>query len=149
MEWWWEEKWADFRRGDSMINLEWADGSCTIRLYDYGVPATSAAFCEVLPLQIPLVHVAWSGDMLMGTETLALDVEGQENFTRLPRPGEIAFDPKHDELTLTYGTAECRLPSGENTVCVFGTVQSGLDDFAAFARSRRFEGIATVAFSVG
>jgi hypothetical protein len=40
------------------------------------------------------------------------------------------------------------LPSGENTVCVFGRVTEGLDELAAFARARRFDGVAELRFSV-
>jgi hypothetical protein len=86
--------------------------------------------------------------MLMGAKKLHLDTPSQENAIRLPRPGDIAFDPKYDELTITYGTAECRLPSGENTVCVFGEVRAGLDELIAFARARRFEGVGSVGISL-
>lgn len=86
--------------------------------------------------------------MLMGAKKLHLEVANQENLIRLPRPGDIGFDPKYDELTITYGTAECRLPSGENTICVLGALTEGLAEFGAFARARRFEGVGSVAVSL-
>jgi hypothetical protein len=93
------------------------------------------------------VHVAWSGDMVMGAEAVPLGVREAENATRLVRPGDLAFDPKYDEITVTYGTAEARLPSGPNTLTVFGSVSQGLEAFARWARARRFEGLGSVRFS--
>ena len=61
----------------------------------------------------------------------------------LPDP----YDPKYNEITVTYGTAEARLPSGANTLTVFGSVGPGLDEFAQWGRARRFEGLGTIRFS--
>jgi hypothetical protein len=115
-------------------------------LFDLGVPVTVAAFRSHLPLSIPVVHVAWSGDMVMGATQLDLDVSQQEDFTRLPRPGDLGYDPKFRELTVTYGTAECRLPSGPNTVSVIGQITEHLGELAAFCRRRRFEGVGELRF---
>ncbi len=116
-------------------------------IYSEGVPLTSEAFLAKLPLELPMVHVAWSGDMLMGAKSVAIGVKAVENLTRLVRPGDLAFDPNYDEITVTYGTAEARLPSGPNTLVVFGSIVEGLDDFAKWARARRFEGIGLVRFA--
>jgi hypothetical protein len=84
--------------------------------------------------------------MLMGARPVDIGISSEENLTRLPRPGDVAFDPKYNEITVTYGTAEAKLPSGPNTLTVFATVVSGLEDFARWARARRFEGVGTVTF---
>jgi hypothetical protein len=140
--WWWDATWGErWRRGSEHVRLTWPTGEAVASLFDEGVPATAAAFVRRLPLEIGMVHVAWSGDMLMGAEKLPLGELEKENVTRLPQRGDVGFDPLHDELTITYGTAECRLPSGENTICVFGSIVENLPAFASFARARRFEGV--------
>lgn len=144
--WYWQKTWSDLRRGTRRIAMTWPGGKGEILLYDKGVPQTARAFLAKLPVDIPMVHVAWSGDMLMGARPVPIGFNEAENFTRLVRPGDLAFDPKYNEITVTYGTAEARLPSGPNTLTVFGSVVTGLDDFAAWARARRFEGLGTVRF---
>jgi hypothetical protein len=144
--WYWQKTWSDFRRGSQRISMKWPGGTAQIVIYDEGVPQTAAAFLAKLPIELPMVHVAWSGDMLMGARPAAIGCNVVENQTRLVRPGDIAFDPKYNEITVTYGTAEARLPSGPNVLTVFGSVMDGLDPFARWARARRFEGVGTVTF---
>lgn len=144
--WYWQKTWGDFRRPGSRVRLRWDGGVAGAAVYDHGVPRTAEAFLARLPFELPMVHVAWSGDMLMGARSVPLGVSEAENLTRLVRPGDIAFDPKYDEITVTYGTAEARLPSGPNTLTVFGAVEEGLDEFARWARARRFEGAGLVTF---
>jgi hypothetical protein len=144
--WYWQKTWADFRRGTQRVRLAWDGGEGEIALYDAGVPLTTAALLQKLPLELPVVHVAWSGDMVMGAHPVPLGVKAEENLTRLVRPGDVAYDPKYDEITVTYGTAEARLPSGPNTLTVIGTLASGLDGFARWARARRFEGVGVLRF---
>lgn len=144
--WYWQKTWSDFRRGNSIVKMKWDGGVADIAIFDAGVPETSAAFLRALPIELPVVHVAWSGDMVMGAKPVPLGVKKEENLTRLVRPGDIAFDPKHDEITVTYGTAEARLPSGPNTLTVFGSMTNGLEEFARWARARRFEGVGVVTF---
>lgn len=135
--WYWQKTWSDFRRGSISIVMAWDGGEARIAIYDEGVPKTAQAFLARLPLVLPMVHVAWSGDMLMGAQSIPIGTKEAENLTRLVRPGDLAYDPKYDEITVTYGTAEARLPSGPNTLTVFGTVATGLDTFARWARARR------------
>lgn len=142
--WYWQKTWSDFRRGSKRLALSWEDGAADILLYDEGAPKTVQAVLERLPIVVPVVHVAWSGDMVMGAQPVELGVTEQENFTRLVRPGDVAYDPKYNEITLTYGTAEARLPSGPNTLAVFGSIVSGLEEFARWGRARRFFGVGTV-----
>ena len=144
--WYWQRTWSDFRRGDAAVSLHWPGGQGLLRLYDVGVPKTVSAFLAHLPLALPVVHVAWSGDMIMGAQALPLGIAEDENQVRLVRPGDLAYDPKHDEITLTYGTAEARLPSGPNTLTVIGGLLEGLDEFARWAGSRRFEGVGELRF---
>jgi len=144
--WYWQTTWSDFRRGSARLRMRWSGGSAEVLVYDEGVPLTSVALLNKLPLSLPMVHVAWSGDMLMGARPVDIDVSAAENLTRLVRPGDVAFDPKYNEITVTYGAAEAKLPSGPNTLTVFATVVSGLDEFARWARARRFEGVGTVTF---
>jgi hypothetical protein len=144
--WWWAEHWETARRGAFPMAVTFADGEAAGVLFDIGTPKTVAAFRKRLPFVMPVIHVAWSGDMVMGTERLELGVSEQENLTRLPRPGDLAYDPKFQELTLTYGTAECRLPSGPNTITVIGQVTEGLEALAKFCRMRRFAGVGDLRF---
>jgi hypothetical protein len=142
--WWYQRRWSSFRRGGLAVALEWDGGRAEAVLYNEGVPRTAAAIAKALPLEVPVIHVAWSGEMCMGTETYAIGVHDAENDVRLVRPGDLTFDPKYDELGFVYGDAECRLPSGPNTVVVYGAVVGGLDEFAGWARRRRFEGVGTL-----
>jgi hypothetical protein len=139
--WWWQERWESIRRGETTpIALSWEGGAATGVLFDQGAPLTAAAVFAALPLQVPVVHVAWSGEMVMSAQTYELGV-ARENAVRLPRPGDLTWDPAAGELAFAYGTAECRLPSGENNVVVYGAIVEGLDAFAEFCRRRRFEGV--------
>jgi hypothetical protein len=145
--WYWQKTWSDFRRGSRRMAMSWEGGRAEIVVYDEGVPKTAAAILAKLPIELPMVHVAWSGDMLMGAHSVPIGCNEAENQTRLVRPGDIAFDPKYDEITVTYGTAEARLPSGPNTLTVFGSVIEGLEGFGRWARARRFEGVGVVRFT--
>lgn len=78
--------------------------------------------------------------MVIATVTYDFGPSDAENEVRLVRPGDLTWDPKYGELGFVYGTAECKLPSGPNTVVVFGAIDTGLDQFASFCRQRRFEG---------
>jgi len=138
--WWWQQRWEGFRRGERRIALAWDGGRATAVLYDAGVPQTAAAVLAALPLEIPVVHVAWSGEMVMSALPHELGAP-RENAVRLPHPGDLTWDPAAGELAFSYGTAECRLPSGENTVVVYGTILDGLPAFADFCRRRRFDGL--------
>ena len=146
--WYWQKTWSDFRRGTQRVSMIWDGGRAEAVVYEEGVPKTAAAFLAKLPIELPMVHVAWSGDMLMGARSVPIGCSEAENHTRLVRPGDVAFDPKYDEITVTYGTAEARLPSGPNTLTVFGSVTDGLESFGRWARARRFEGVGTVRFEV-
>lgn len=145
--WYWQKTWSDFRRGDQKIDVIWQGGSAEVTVFTEGVPETANAFLARLPFEIPVVHVAWSGDMLMGAHSVPIGVREPENLTRLVRPGDVAFDPKYDEITVTYGTAEARLPSGPNTLTVFASVTQNLEELARWARARRFEGVGILRFS--
>ena len=144
--WYWQKTWANFRDGRVRVQMTWPGGSAQVVVYIEGVPKTAQAFLDRLPLELPVVHVAWSGDMVMGAKPAPLGVTEEENLTRLVRPGDVAYDPKYNEITVTYGTAEARLPSGPNTLTVFGAVDQGLDEFAQWARGRRFEGVGVIRF---
>ena len=147
--WWFHRQWSDFRRGGKAIRVAWAGGAAEGVLYDEGVPRTSAAIAAALPLEVPVVHVAWSGEMCMGISTYELGVAEAETSVRLVRPGDLTFDPKFGELGFVYGTAECRLPSGPNTVVVYGALIGGLDEFGGWCRARRFEGVGELRLSLG
>lgn len=142
--WWWEKHWGNFRLGTRRICLSWDGGTADALIYDEGVPATSAALLDLLPLKVSFVHVAWSGEMCMSVSSYELGVSNAENRTRLVRPGDLTWDHRVGELGIVYGTAECRLPSGPNTVVVFGGVIGGLDQLAGMGRKCRFEGVKTV-----
>ena len=142
--WYWEKTWTDFRSGTTRVRLVYEGGTATATLYDQGAPSTVAAVLAHLPFEIPVVHVAWSGDMVMSTRAYTFDAPQMENAVHLPRPGDLGWDPKFGELTVTYGTAQCRLPSGDNTLVVFGQVGEGLEGLADWCRTRRFEGAGVI-----
>jgi hypothetical protein len=142
--WYWDEHWNRSRRGSTPVVLEWEGGRSEGVLFDEGAPKTVAGVLDLLPVTIPMIHAAWSGDIVMSTQRFPLGFTEKENETRLPRVGDMSWDPMYGELAFTYGTAECRMPSGFNTIVVYGSLQTGLDDFAAWCRARRFEGQAEV-----
>jgi hypothetical protein len=146
--WYWEKTWSDFRRGDKKLTLEWDGGMASVDLFNTGVPATAKALLAHLPVELPMVHVAWSGDMVMSARANPIGVTEHEHHVRLVRPGDLAYDPKFGEFTVTYGTAEARLPSGPNTLVVLGQITDGLEAFAAWGRARRFEGVGNLIFRV-
>lgn len=139
--WYWESNWEDFRRGGRQVVLRWGDEQVDGRLYDEGTPRTAAAVRARLPLTVPVVHVAWSGEMVMSAEPVAIESQGEENSVRLVRPGDLAFDATYGEISVTYGTAECRLPSGPNTLVVFGQVDPDHALLRRLGRACRFEGM--------
>jgi hypothetical protein len=147
-DWYWERNWNDYRQGSTSVRLSWEGGGADAVLFDQGAPRTTEAFCRLLPLEVPMVHVAWSGEMVMSARPLPVEVTDHENRVRLVRVGDIAFDPKFGEITITYGTAEATLPDGPNVLTVFGHVTSDHDDLASFGRRRRFEGIGSVRFEI-
>lgn len=144
--WWWRERWEGFRRGHKSMSISWDGGEAQAALFDEGVPQTATAVSRVLPLEVPVVHVAWSGEMVMSAKAYELGAP-RENAVRLPRPGDLTWDPDAGELAFAYGAAECRLPSGENTVVVYGSIVEGLDAFAEFCWRRRFEGVGALTMS--
>lgn len=146
--WYWEKTWSDFRRGSTKARLTWEGGEAIVQIFDDGVETTANAILRALPITFPVVHVAWSGDMVMSTRGYDIGVTEHEHHVRLVRPGDVAFDPKFGELTVTYGTAEAKLPSGDNTLVVFGQILEGLEAFAAWGRARRFEGVGELTLTV-
>ena len=142
--WYFRRRWDGFRTGTAKIRLGFGTGAAIALLYDEGVPETCRGIMAHLPLVVPVVHVAWSGDMVMSAKSFPFGPREPENSVRLPRPGDITWDPKFGEICFAYGTAEARLPSGENQLVVFGQVEEGLDALAAFCRARRFEGLGEI-----
>jgi hypothetical protein len=142
--WYFRQRWDGFRTGAARIRLVFSSGEATARLYDEGVPETCRGIIAHLPLTVPVVHVAWSGDMVMSAKPFPFGPREPENAVRLPRPGDLTWDPKFSEICFTYGTAEARLPSGENQLVVFGQVEDGFETFAGFCRARRFEGLGDI-----
>lgn len=139
--WWYQRHWGTFRTGTARAKIAWEGGDAQVLLYEQGVPRTVSGFLGVLPLEIPVVHVAWSGEMVMGLERYSFGPSEPENEVRLVQPGDLTWDPKFGEICFTYGTAECKLPSGPNCVVVFGGIDGGLQSFASFCRQRRMEGV--------
>jgi hypothetical protein len=142
--WYYQKTWSDFRRGSQHIKLSWDGGKALALVYDEGVPETATAILKSLPLSVPVVHVAWSGDMVMSTKPFNIPATKEENRTRLPRPGDLTWDPKFGEICFVYGTAEARLPSGPNTLVVYAQVSEGLEELARFCAARRFEGVGVI-----
>ncbi len=142
--WYFRRRWDGFRTGAVKIRLVFGSGTAIACLYDEGVPKTSRRILEQLPLIVPVVHVAWSGDMIMSAKAFSFGPHEPENAVRLPQPGDLTWDPKFGEICFTYGTAEARLPTGENQLVVFGQVKEGFEAFAAFCRDRRFKGLGEI-----
>lgn len=145
-DWWFGHKWSSARSGDTPIEVSWDGGSACGVLYTDSSPLTTSAFRARFPLRIDMVHAAWSGEMVMSTTTCELDVDVEENSTRLVRPGDITWDAKVGEVCLVYGDAECRLPSGPNTVVVIGSLTTNPDSLAELCQSIRFTGVKSVTF---
>ena len=145
----WEARWTGFREGSTKLNLAWDGGSARAVAYEEGVPETTAAVLRLLPITVQVIHVAWSGDMLLTTEPVHLGITHKENEVKNMMPGDLAFDPPIDEITFTYGVAECHMPIGPNTIVVFGQIVEGLEEFAAFSRARRYEGVGELHLSLG
>ena len=131
----------DFREGDQAIRLSWAGGSASGSMYNIGVPTTSQAISDLLPLTIPVIHAAWSGDMLMSAAPVPVAAAEWENRVRLVRPGDITWDPDFGEVAISYGTAEARLPTGAHSLVVFGYLSEGLKELYDFGKARRYEGL--------
>lgn len=146
--WYFRRRWDDFRAGTKRVRLSFGSENAEAKLYDEGVPTTTRSLISLLPLEIPVVHVAWSGDMVMSARSYSDGPNVAENSVRLPRVGDITWDPKFGEICFVYGTAEARLPSGENQLVVFGEVNQGLSRLASFCRARRFEGIGKITMSL-
>jgi len=144
----WERRWAGFRAGRRRVRLSWGGGSALAVLYEDGVPRTVAAVAAALPLTLELIHVAWSGDMVMTSSAVSIDAPFEENTVRLPQPGDLGWDPKVKELTVTYGVAECHTPAQPNTICIYGQIVEGLEAFAQFGRARRYEGLGELEMSL-
>jgi len=142
--WYFRRRWDGFRVGRATVRLAFGGQSARARLYDEGVPLICRWVLDNSPLTVPVVHVAWSGDMVMSAKPFGGGPVEAENAVRLPRPGDLTWDPKFGEICFAYGTAEARLPSGENQLVVFGQVEEGLDDLAAYCRARRFEGLGEI-----
>jgi len=60
--------------------------------------------------------------MLMTAQPFDLGVPEQENDVRLPQPGDLGWDPKVNEITFTYGVAECHAPTASWSISVFGII---------------------------
>jgi hypothetical protein len=142
--WYFRRRWDGFRSGEKRIRLLFGAEQAIARLFDKGVPETCRQILSHLPLTVPVVHVAWSGDMVMSARPFHVGPREPENAVRLPRPGDLTWDPKFGEICFAYGTAEARLPSGENQLVVFGQVEDGFEPFAVFCRARRFDGIGEI-----
>lgn len=142
--WYFRRRWDGFRTGQKKVRLTFRTGSAIARLYDQGVPETCRQILAHLPLTVPVVHVAWSGDMVMSAQSFPIGPREPENAVRLPRPGDLTWDPKFGEICFAYGTAEARLPSGENQLVVFGQVEDGFEAFGVYCRARRFEGLGEI-----
>ena len=91
--WYWEKHWGDFRLGKANLRVEWDGGSADAVLYDEGVPRTVAALVEALPLTVPVVHVAWSGEMVMSSEAYQLGVDVHENRDETGAPRRPLVGP--------------------------------------------------------
>ena len=144
----WDEHWNRTRIGTTHVALEWDGGKCEGLLFDQGAPRAVAGLRKILPVTIPVIHVAWSGEMIMSTRSYDFGFKEKENETRLPRTGDISWDPFFGEIAFTYGTAECKMQSGYNTIVIIGQLKTAIDEFAAFCRRRRFEGLGEVRLSV-
>src|SRR6516225_885443 len=101
--WYFRRRWDGFRSGERLVRLMFAAEQATARLYDKGVPQTCCQILAHLPLTVPVVHVAWSGDMVMSAQPFNIGPREPENAVRLPRPGDLTWDPKFGEICFAYG----------------------------------------------
>jgi hypothetical protein len=109
--WYFRKKWDDFRRGDLKVELRFDGQRAVARLYDLGVPETVRMLTAQMPFAVPVVHVAWSGDMVMSAQPFDFGPTEAENAVRLPRVGDLTWDHKVGEICFTTALPKhvCRL----------------------------------------
>ena len=80
------ETWSNFHTGGTAVLMTWDSGQAVVTLYAEGVTKTAATFLERLPLEVPMEHVAWSGDTVMGARPVRAGGEGgrKPDATRAP-----------------------------------------------------------------
>ncbi|MBI4189855.1 MAG: DUF3830 family protein [Betaproteobacteria bacterium] len=113
------------------FTMEISGVSVTVALLDKAAPKVCEAFWRALPLESFAIHARWSGDMIFMVDPVPLGVKDLENARRFVRPGDICYCPDFDEISICYGVADARLPSGSHVLSVFGCITDGLDEFAA------------------
>jgi hypothetical protein len=119
---------ADARK----FTLEMLDISVTVALLEEAAPRVCEAFWQALPVESFVLHARWSGDMVFLVDQVQLGVKELENPLRFVRPGDVCYCPQFDELSICYGVADARLPTGSHVLSVFGRITDGLDQFARF-----------------
>jgi hypothetical protein len=101
--WYFRKKWDDFRRGDLKVELRFDGQRAVARLYDLGVPETVRMLTAQMPFAVPVVHVAWSGDMVMSAQPFDFGPTEAENAVRLPRVGsDLGSQGRRDLLYLRH-----------------------------------------------
>jgi hypothetical protein len=136
--WYFRRRWDGFRSGEKRIRLLFGAEHAIARLYDKGVPETCREILSHLPLTVPVVHVAWSGDMVMSARPFHVGPREPENAVRLPRPGDLTWDPKFGEICFAYGTARrgCRrVRINSSSLARLKTASSPLPSSAGLAGS--------------
>jgi Protein of unknown function (DUF3830) len=85
--WYFRRRWDGFRSGERQVRLTFAAEQAVARLYDKGVPQTCRQILSHLPLTVPVVHVAWSGDMVMSARPFDIGPREPENGGSPAAPG--------------------------------------------------------------
>ncbi|OGA45101.1 MAG: hypothetical protein A3F74_06875 [Betaproteobacteria bacterium RIFCSPLOWO2_12_FULL_62_58] len=102
----------------------------SVATLENAAPLVSEAFLRALPLSSHAIHARWSGDMILLIDPIPLQVEQLENARRFVTPGDVCYCPRFNELSICYGVADARMPTGSHVLSVFGRITSGFDEFA-------------------
>jgi len=113
------------------LNLDLAGVKVTISLLEEAAPRTASAFLDALPVSGHAIHARWSGDMILMIDPISLPIDIHENARRFVSPGDVCYCPRAKELSICYGVADARMPTGAHVLTVFGRITSGFDEFAA------------------
>jgi hypothetical protein len=116
-----------------------------VDLLEDDCPDTCDALWDVLPLRVAAIHDIWSGHLVRAQLENDVLIRPENVLTYLPMPGDVFYyyRPPQYVRGAPYGRSESadigivyardtrpQGPRGPEAVNLFGTISSGLEDFA-------------------